>query len=140
MKENVQQLFDLMDRTHEAETAWFRQILTLSAGALAVLAGLGPEIPPEGPAQYFLAATWVCLGSGICTGAGALYLAVDRSRRLASHFREELHRSLREETPMQPVVANPRGLLVRCRPAMVVSLISAVICLTGYAVATTLVG
>ncbi len=39
---------------------------------------------------------------------------------------------------MTPVVAPPNKLLSRCKPLMIVSLLTAVACLTAYAVIATL--
>ena len=81
---------DLTNNAYEAEVAWLRQILTLAAGALALLAGLGPRVPPDGPAQNLLAATWALLGIGIVAGAAATYAAVSRAKWIADHFRAEI--------------------------------------------------
>ena len=129
---------ELRKKSIDTEIVWTRQILTLAAGALALLAGLGPDVPAEGYARYFLATTWVCLGFGIVAGAAATYLAA----HLAGQEAEDalLEAVLRTDTPPSPrkVFEWTNRLLWLCMPLMVVSLLAAVICLTAYAALTTL--
>ena len=142
----LEKLADLTNRALEAEAAWLRQILTVAGGALALLAGLGPEVPAEGSARDFLAATWVLLGFGIVTGSAATYAVVSRAKWIASAFRAELERphAARIEKKDPPELAwahlqlrmNP--ILQLCKPLMVFSLLAAVFCLTAYAMEITL--
>lgn len=132
------QLVALHKESNALQAAWDRQILTLAAGALALLAGLGPEVPPAGAARYCLAATWGCLGTGICAGGGAAYLEVSRARNLAQRYGEVLRSSLETGTAMSIVVAPPSRIFVLCRSLMILSLMGAVLCLVTYAVMTTL--
>ena len=69
MNQKIEQYADLVNKGFEVEVVWLRQILTLAAGALALLAGLGPEVPPDGPARLVLAATCAFLAFGIIAGA-----------------------------------------------------------------------
>ena len=77
----------------EREAIWLRQVLILASGALAVLAGLGPAVPSEGLAKYFLTATWGLLGVGITTGAAATYTAANHAKRVAERYRSHLEES-----------------------------------------------
>ena len=141
MYENLRKLVELTDDVQQAETVWLRHVLTLAAGALAILAGLGLEVPPDddGLARYFLAATWACLGLGIASGAAATYVETSRARDAARRFLEELARSIEDETPMPAeIVAHSNWLLRGCKPLMIFSLLTAVVCLVAYSAITTL--
>ena len=140
MKNNFQQLIDLFDHASQAQASWLRQVLTLASGGLALLVGLRPEVPPEGIAQYLLAATWLCLGLGVVFGASATYAEVNLSKNLASRFREELQKSLAQKTQMSsaPITAKVNRFFVVCRVMMILSLLLSVVCLVGYAILTTL--
>lgn len=130
----------LLQQKHlDAEGAWLRQLLALAAGGLALLAGLSP--PATGIGRYFLAGTWVFLGTGILAGAAATYAEADRAARLADRFREELQRSLAEpeHPPMCAIVAaSPSKIYSWAKPVMLTALPGAVACLVTYATITTL--
>jgi hypothetical protein len=137
---SVEQLISLVDKHSELRTAWYRQILTVAAGGFALLVGLGTKVPP-GIGKYFLAGTWVCLGLGIAAGGAATYLEVSRAKNLARDFREQLHRSLQSRqalSPTVPIVAKPGRLYAWSGPVMVVSLLTAVVCLVICSVLTAL--
>ena len=91
-EQRIKQYAYLISKGHEIEATWLRQILALAAGALALLAGLGPYVPPEGPSKYFLATTWVGLGLGIIFGAVATYIDADRATKSAVLFGKHLLR------------------------------------------------
>ena len=138
MYEKIEKYAGLVKKGHEVEVAWLRQILTLAAGALALLAGLGPEVPADGLARLLLAATWACLGVGIIAGAAATYVEVDRARASADVFGEQISREL-DMKPTRSLIPVPTNrLFLLCKPLMVVSLLAAVVCLTGFAIITTL--
>ena len=138
MDEKWEKYNDLQRKSFEADITWIRQVLTLAAGAFALLVGLGLDAPPEGSARYFLAATWVCLGLGVVAGAAATYLDAHFAGQDAVDAFFEAR--LKTDTPPSP----PRTfewtttLLSLCKPLMVVSLLAAVIFLATYAVMTTL--
>ena len=140
MDEKWEEYKDLQRKSFEADITWIRQILTLAAGAFALLVGLGLDVPPEGSARYFLAATWVCLGLGVVAGGAATYLG--------AHFAEQdavdafFEARLKTDTPPSPsrTFEWTTTLLSLCKPLMVVSLLAAVIFLATYAVMTTLEG
>ena len=137
-EERIKQYADLISKGHEIEATWLRQILALAAGALALLAGLGPYVPPEGPSKYFLATTWVGLGLGIIFGAVATYIDADRATKSAVLFGKHLLRVV-EKKPSSPLIAvPPNKLYVICKPLMVISLLIAVVFLVAFAITTTL--
>lgn len=142
----LEKFAEVANSAQEAEVVWLRQTLTVAAGALALLAGLGPKIPPGGLAQVLLAATWVLLGIGIVTGSAATYLAVSRAKSIANKFRMEIEKGasgvsewigpaeiawIHDHSRVNPV-------LRVCKPLMVFSLLAAVSCLTVYAMMITL--
>ena len=131
---------DLLRKSFEADITWIRQILTLAAGAFALLVGLGLDVPSEGSARYFLAATWVCLGLGVLAGAAAIYL--DAHFAWQDAVDASFQARLKTDTPPSPsrTFEWTTTLLGLCKPLMVVSLLTAVICLATYAVMTTLEG
>ena len=138
MEQRIKQYAELITTGHEVEVTWLRQILTLAAGALVLLAGLGPDIPSDGPAKYLLATTWAGLGLGIVAGAAATYVEVNRAGTAAIRFGEHLLRII-ENQPSSPLISiPPNRLYVICKPLMIISLLVAVVCLTAYAITTTL--
>ena len=138
MYEKIEKYANLVSKSHEVEVAWLRHVLTLAAGALALLAGLGPEVPPDGPARILLAATWACLGTGIVAGAAATYIEVDRARSSVNVYGEQISREL-DNKPIKVLVQAPTNRLIElCKPAMILSLLGAVVCLTAYAIGITL--
>ena len=123
----------------DLEAQWFRHMLTLAVGALAVLAALEPTVPAEGFARYFLATTWSCLGLGIFTGGAATFLEVDRAWGVAEALRDEVVSSVREARPLRPVVrGKTNGWLELCKKLMVVALGIAAVCLAVFATIVTL--
>lgn len=86
----IEKVVQLDRESDEREAIWLRQVLVLAAGALAVLAALGPAAPPGGAAQALLAATWGLLGLGIASGAAATYMAVDHAKRVAKRYRKHI--------------------------------------------------
>ena len=135
---NVQKMLDLMNQSHQHELEWVRHILTISAGALAILAGLGPEAQGQSIQTWALAGTWICLGTGICCASAATYRQAYRSKKLADRFRSELQTALEEDRKMRIVSAPLPWLLRASLPACAASLIAAVVCITVYAVTATL--
>ena len=138
MNQKIEQYADLVNKGLEIEVVWLRQILTLAAGALALLAGLGPEVPPDGPARLLLAATWACLGLGIIAGAAATYVEVDRARSSANAFGEQITRELHKKPTRKLISVRTNRVYLLCKPLMIVSLLAAVVCLAGFAIITTL--
>jgi len=137
---SFQQLVSLNKEHAEVQSVWYRQLLTLAAGGFALLAGLGPTVP-SGIGKYFLAGTWVFLGVGIISGAGATYLQVSRAKKLAENFQEELRHNIQthgEPTVNTIVVANPSKIFLLSKTLMVVSLLLAVCCLVVYSVLNSL--
>lgn len=137
---SIQKLLELQDKQAELQATWYRQLLTLASGGLALLAGFGPSIP-IGIGKYFLAGTWIFLGSGIVSGAAATYLQVDVAKRLARRYRDVLQKNLAESgqpTVTEPIVANPSNILSWSKTVMLTSLLLAVCCLVIYSVLRTL--
>lgn len=129
---------DLQNKALEVEAAWLRHILTLAAGALAVLAGLEPTVPETGPARHLLAATWACLGLGIVTGGAATFLEVDRARRLVKACEMHIARAMTDGTSLGVVRGTSSWGLESCKWAMVCTLGTAAVCLAAYATIMTL--
>lgn len=136
----IEQFIEIRQKMHDNRAAWYRQMLTLASGGLAILAGFGPAVP-QGMGRYFLVGTWVFLGVGICAGAAATYLEVNRAKNLAEQFRLQLQQSLQSGTglsPNVPIVARPHRFFSWSEPVMVSSLLLAVVCLVSYSVLVTL--
>jgi hypothetical protein len=137
---SIEKLVSLMDKQVELQSAWYRHILTISAGGFAILSGLGPAAP-IGIGKYFLAGTWLCLGLGIVGGGTATYLEVSRAKNLADGYKAQLLKDLHEKgqpTVSAPVVVNPNRFFSWAKSLMVVSLLMAVACLVTYSILTTL--
>lgn len=137
---SAQQLLDLRDKRDALQAVWFRQLLTLAAGGLALLVGLGPPVS-SGIERYFLAGTWVFLGLGVLSGSAATYLEVSRANNLEAAFRSRLVKSLDQGRALSPsdlISAGPHRFFSWSQSFMVVSLLLAVCCLVSYAVLTTL--
>ena len=135
----IRQLMELRRNHQELSSAWYRQLLTLAAGGLALLVGLQP--PAAGIGRYFLAGTWVCLGAGICLAAAATYLDVHRAKMLADSFRAQVSQALaagRDLSPSDIAVARPKRFYTWSRYLTVSVLLLAVGCLVTYAVLATL--
>jgi len=135
---SLDKLSELHKEAQFLYSAWLKSLLTISSGGFALLAGLGPKVPPAGMGKYFLAGAWVCLGLGIVAGAAAIYTEVDRANRIFANYREELSRSLdRKGLPIvdTPVGAKPKKVYSLLAPRiMVISLLLAVIMLVAYSV------
>jgi hypothetical protein len=137
---SLQKLVSLHKEQADLESAWYRQLLTLASGGLALLVGLGPSVP-TGIGKFFLAGTWVFLGLGIVLGAAATYLDVDRATKLKNQYGAELQKSILEHgraVVTSIVVASPSKLLLWSKVAMVVCLLLAVSCLVTFSVLKTL--
>ncbi len=141
IEDRFRQLLDLAKQRNDLEAAWCRQILTIAAGGMALLVGLGPAEPPTELGRWFLAAAWIFLGTGILAAGGATYLEVSLARRLAAEFRSQLLQDLQERKSPEnaaPIVANAHWFFRFCKPLMAVSLGATVVCLVGYSVLVTL--
>ena len=137
---SLQQLIELREKKSVAQSIWYRHILTLACGGLALLSGLTPKVPP-GVGQYFLAGTWFFLGLGIIAGGAATYLEVDSANKLAAEFQNQLQKSLEEDIPlsrMPLVVSTPNKIFSLAKPVMVIPLMLAVVCLVCASIITTL--
>lgn len=91
---SLDKLSELHKEAQDLQSVWLKSLLTIASGGFALLAGLGPKIPPVGMGKYFLAGAWICLGLGIIAGSAAIYTEVDRANQLFAKYREELSRSL----------------------------------------------
>ena len=138
MEQKIKQYAELITNGHEVEVTWLRQVLTLAAGTLVLLAGLGPDVPSDGPSKYLLATTWAGLGIGIVAGSVASYVEVNRARTAATRFGEHLLRIIENQPSSPRISIPPNRLYVICKPVMLVSMLVAVVCLTAYAITTTL--
>ena len=140
MLEDLQKLEGLTEKRGELRTAWYRQILTLASGVLAILIGLDPEAPND-MAKYLLAGTWSCLGIGIVFGAIATYLEVSLLGKLVADYGEAIRRyvELGDAGAINAlVVAKPGVVFSLSGKVMVLSLLLAVCCLVAYALVMTL--
>lgn len=135
---SINKLMELHKEVQHLQSAWYKSILTIASGGFALLAGLGPHVPPQGMGKYFLAGAWVCLGLGIVAGAATIYTEVDRATRIFESYRAELLRSLDEKgqpTVAVPVVSKPRMVFSLVAPrVMIASLLMAVVLLVVYSV------
>ena len=139
MEQHLKKLASLHEEHQNLLKDWYRQLLTLSAGALVLLGMLISDTQAEGIIRYLLAATWLFLGIGILSGAGATYMSVSSSDNLLQSYRDEISSSLRERRDIRLLhVGKPNPVFVICTKVMVVSLSLAVVCLTGYSVMSTL--
>ena len=139
MKEHLRKLAELQAERDQNEATWLRHILTLAAGALALLASFAAKEPSEGLAQSFLVATWICLAIGIGGGAAATYGTTDLARRLADTHREQINNWIETGQRMELVSrVQMNWWLRKCKVLMLVSLLAGVLCLTAYAIITTL--
>lgn len=138
--EGEQLLFERMTSAAEVagatEVSWYRHILTLSAGALALLAGFPPEEQVPKLSLTFLISAWVLLGLGIILGAIATYTEVYRrnylARRLWLLWQDHIHEhSIPEELLEEKTVP----LYLRLSKVwMLVVLSIALICFVAYAI------
>lgn len=99
VREDVEKLAHLSREDQEAEQTWIRFVLTLAAGAFALLAGIQPEVSPEGLARIILAATWGCMRSGIVFGVVATYVDAARKRAVALSMAEAIKEKLEGGEP-----------------------------------------
>ena len=135
--ESLKKLVALADEAHDAEAAWLRQILTLATGALALLVGLGPESPTDTASRLLLAGTWVSLGLGIVFGAAATYLVVERAMKATLAVSKKARIEAEGGIPPTMVSVPINSLYIYCKPVMIISLLVAVVCLTGFSVLST---
>ena len=138
MQENVEEFKNIVSRLHKLDMDWYRHLLTLATGSLVIMSTFISDTPDQGMARYFQAATWVFLGIGILAGVGATYAPISRTANLAGKFLKELQNGEFQDTPSKTISAYPSVRFLICRRLMVISLLLAVICLTVYAVITTL--
>ena len=138
MQQNIEEFTNIVNRLHKLDMDWYRHLLTLAAGSLVIMSTFVSDTPAQGMARYFQAATWVFLGIGILAGVGATYAPISRTANLAGKFLEEFHNSEFQDSPSKMISAYPSIFFLLCRRLMVISLLLAVICLTGYSVITTL--
>lgn len=125
---------------YDAEAAWMRHVLLIASSALTLLVILNQEVPERVWPRYFLAAAWILLGTGIVAGAVASHATVRLLRSLAFlqelALMEELHL---DRSSLPKPVLETRGYRVS-RTIMVIALVGAVICLTGYGLTSLLDG
>lgn len=145
MERDFQQLIELAKQRDELRAAWYRHLLTLAAGGLAILAGLDPQIPDDRLSRVLLCATWALLGSGILGGGVATYLDADRAARLAAAFQSRLQQDMEQVKAggawsTTPVIAKPRWIFRIARVWMVLSLMGAVVCFVCFATWRTWLG
>lgn len=139
VREQVERLTRLAGEAQEAEQTWIRLILSLAAGAFALLAGIQPEVPPEGDlVRIILAATWGCMGLGILFGAVATYVGPARKQAIALSMAEAIKVKLEGGRPSDLLSAPVSPIYPLSKALMVISLLSAVVGLTLYAILSTM--
>ena len=138
MQQNIEEFTNIVNRLHKLDMDWYRHLLTLATGSLVIMSTFVSDSPDQGMARYFQAATWIFLGTGILAGVGATYAPISRTANLATRFLEEAQNSEFHNRPPKTIAAYPSIFFVLCGRLMVMFLLLAVICLTGYAVITTL--
>ena len=139
MKEHFQQLLELQDKANDEEADWYRILLPVVSGVLAVMVSLKPEV--DGCARYFLASGWVSLGLSILSLGALNYMRVSRAKRLRDAFREELRQSLDEGRALDssvPILSGANRLFYILRPCLIVSLVTSVFSVVSFAVLDTL--
>ena len=138
MQEHVEEFKNIVNRLHKLDMDWYRHLLTLATGSLVIMSTFISDTPDQGMARYFPAATWVFLGIGILAGVGATYAPISRTANLAENFLQALQNGEFQDTPSKTISAYPSVCFLLCKHLMLISLLLAVICLTVYAVITTL--
>ena len=138
MHQQIKKHVELRQEYLQVETNWYRHLLTLAVGALVLLGSLVSDTPAPGTVRYFLAATWFFLGLGILSGAATTYIEVDRASALDKNYAEEVLKRIHGTPPNIVISAEPNWLLEACKRIMLISLLLAVVCLTGYSVISTL--
>lgn len=136
---SIEKLLELHDKQVELRSAWNRNMLSLAAAGLALLAGLNPQAASL-LTQFLLSGTWLCLGSGIVSAAASTYLEVDRARSLAEVYKAQLLQNLQERGTSEVtefVASNPKKIYSVARYVMVVSLLCAVVLLVLYSILRT---
>ncbi len=135
LKDAIEELLAHVNEAIKLETEWYRHMLSLAAGALALLAGLSPAVPAAAVGRYLLAATWVFLGAGILAGAGATYYGARRVRLRSRDLAKRIDAHVEEGKPLTELVVHKKPVILKlCRPVTWLTLLTAVVCLVGYAV------
>jgi len=140
---HVRQLMELRENYHDLQAQWYRRLLTLASGGLALLAGLGPRVPADmgNTGKIALACTWVFLGIGIISGSATTFLEVNRAKVQAELFRKKLISSLHDGTVLQTTdlaIANPKKIYLYSKNIMIGALLLAVCSLVLYAILATM--
>ena len=140
LNQDVEHLFGLTDFAIAHQAEWLRRMLAGAVATLAILAGIGPDAISE-IQQVFLVATWVLLGLGIVSGAGAIYIETSVSWSRAQSYRKKLAKAIKEDQPLKSrhIAAGEIPRWVRlARWVMVCTLLLAIVSLVVYMVASTL--
>ena len=129
---------ELINAHSKQEAIFFRHLLMVASGCLAVLAALSAQTPPDNLlARYFLMGTWALLGLSVLSGIGATYLSVHLAKKLKFAFPSQLETYLRNgdyQQPMPAVSAKPHWFFVLCSYVFVSSWLLAVISLVAYSI------
>lgn len=126
---------------YNLETTWYRQLLTIAAGILAITVSFQASISESFAAQCLLLVTWFCLVLSLCSGAAATYAQVSAQQAFVTDFEEQVLVPLTEganEIPLVAIQGTPPIWLVKAKYVMVTSLLLSVLFLSAYGAATIL--
>jgi len=136
---DLEKLFDRYNRAtreqYNLETTWYRHLVTIAAGILAITVSFQTSTPTSLTAQYLLLTTWLSLVVSICAGVAATYAQVSAQKSFIDSFEEQILKPLAEganEMPLVAVQGTPRIWLVYSRYVMVFSLVLSILLLAAY--------
>jgi hypothetical protein len=89
MAQGVRDLAALKEKRAQALYQWLRHLLLLAAGGLTLMVSLRGNTTVTGIDLIALRTAWIALGTGILSGAIALYGEVSMQRRLEESLAEK---------------------------------------------------
>jgi len=138
MQTKIKQLTELVNSQAQQQQVFYRHLLMVVSGALAVLGALSTQPQPDSLlARYLLIGTWLFLGLSVLLGVGATYMAVSTANRLKLAFHSQLAQQVIEgdyHAAMKIVSVKPNAFFVLCSVAFVCSWLLAVVLLVSYSV------
>ena len=123
-----------MREHHDLETTWYRHLLTIAAGILAITVAFQASAPATSSASYLLMTTWLSLVLSLCSGAAATYAQVSAQQAFVADYEKKILGPLSKGHSISTVVlkGEPSAWLVASRRVMVWSLLFSVLLLTAY--------